>query len=120
MELSKLLCSSSVPLKPSFSSASTSKKAQQAGEGEQDKTTPEEDDILTPELRNEFFTMAHGRKVSSIAKQYPLPLDKEEIKVACLSRSRRTIIHFTLLAHGYRTSLTTFCLWRWQLCWACE
>lgn len=87
MELSKLLCSVSVPSKPSSSSPSTSKTAQREGEGEAEgegeegkATLEKEEDILTPEQRQEFFKMAHGREVSSIAKQYPLPLDKEEFK----------------------------------------
>jgi len=39
----------------------------------------ETDEILTPARRKQFFTMAHGRKVSAVSDHYTLPVDEEEI-----------------------------------------
>ncbi|GJJ12113.1 hypothetical protein Clacol_006354 [Clathrus columnatus] len=82
---SKLLCDvDSIPPKSPSTSSSSSSKDQQTVESEPPETEAEEDEdednILTPERRKQFFKMAHGRRVSSTAKQYPLPLDKDEIK----------------------------------------
>lgn len=66
MDLSEILCQP-VPLKHNFSTPPQ----------DVEDTT---DDILTAAQRNKFFKMAHGRKVSSIAKHYPLPVDEDEIK----------------------------------------
>ena len=71
MDLSEILCHP-VPLKHTLSSAQP-----------QDSEDTADDDILTAAQRKKFFKMAHGRKVSSIAKHYPLPVDEDEIKVAC-------------------------------------
>lgn len=85
MDLSKLLCNDSIPIKTSAGTVSSSSKPQQPPrvEGENAETETEtEHDILTPERRKQFFKMAHNRQVSSVARQYPLPLDQEETKVA--------------------------------------
>lgn len=67
MDLSEILCHP-VPLRHSFSAS-------------QQDTEDTADDILTTAQRKKFFKMAHGRKVSSISKHYPLPVDEDEIKV---------------------------------------
>ncbi|KAF8580867.1 S-adenosyl-L-methionine-dependent methyltransferase [Ramaria rubella] len=61
MDLSEILCPPLHPLK-------------------QKPLEDDADDILTPAKRDQFFKMAHGRKVSSVAKHYPLPVDEDEIK----------------------------------------
>ncbi|KAF8522258.1 S-adenosyl-L-methionine-dependent methyltransferase [Hysterangium stoloniferum] len=71
MDLRKILWSPSSPA----SSPSSSHQSKTVHEQDND----DENDIITPERRKQFFKMAHGRKVSSIAKHYPLPVDEEEI-----------------------------------------
>jgi hypothetical protein len=82
MDLSEILCHPA-PLRPSLSG-----DLQDSGD-----TT---DDILTSTQRKQFFKMVHGRKVSSIAKHYPLPVDEDEIKVGVrrgLSSSLARLTH---------------------------
>lgn len=86
MDLSEIL-SHPVPLKRSLS-------------GTQLDTEDAADDILTPTERKKFFKMAHGRKVSSIAKHYPLPVDEDEIKV-CIHSPCHFTPHVYSTAHGY-------------------
>lgn len=58
------------------------------------------DDILTPAQRKKFFKTAHGRKVSSIAQHYPLPVDDDEIKV-CVSRTQcQSPAHLIVCLHS--------------------